>query len=90
MRERYRFSVVGYVVMPEHVHLLISEPHIGDPSIVVQAVKLGFVRRVRTCPQNPTSRKERETWGTHLHRTISGSAGFMTSMYGVSGKKWRS
>jgi putative transposase len=53
MRERYRFGVVGYVVMPEHVHLLISEPRIGDPSIVVQAVKLGFVQRVRNGQQNP-------------------------------------
>jgi putative transposase len=30
MRVRYRFAVIGYVVMPEHVHLLISEPLIGD------------------------------------------------------------
>jgi len=47
MRERYHFGVVGYVVMPEHVHLLISEPQIGNPSTVVQAVKLGFTRRWR-------------------------------------------
>ena len=47
MRERYRFGVVGYVVMPEHVHILISEPQIGDPSTVVQAVKLGFTQRWR-------------------------------------------
>ena len=33
MRVRYRFAVIGYVVMPEHVHLLISEPLIRDPSI---------------------------------------------------------
>ena len=26
VRDRYGFSLVGYVVMPEHVHLLISEP----------------------------------------------------------------
>ena len=45
MRERYRFGVVGYVVIPEHVHLLISEPQIANPSTVVQAVKLGFVRQ---------------------------------------------
>jgi hypothetical protein len=25
-RQRYQFVVVGYVVMPEHFHLLISEP----------------------------------------------------------------
>ena len=60
MRERYRFGVVGYVVMPEHVHILISEPQIGDPSIVVQAVKLGFVQRVRN-GQNPhISRRTRD------------------------------
>src|SRR5579862_2328853 len=40
MRIRYRFAVIGYVVMPEHVHLLISEPLIGDPSKVVQAGKM--------------------------------------------------
>jgi hypothetical protein len=40
MRVRYRFAVIGYVVMPEHVHLLISEPLIGDPSKIIQAVKL--------------------------------------------------
>ena len=48
MRDRYRFGVVGYVVMPEHVHILISEPQIGNPSTVVQAVKLGFTQRWRT------------------------------------------
>jgi len=26
VRRRYRFVVVGYMVMPEHVHLLFSEP----------------------------------------------------------------
>jgi putative transposase len=45
MREKYRFAVIGYVVMPEHVHLLVSEPQLGNPSTVVQAVKLGFARR---------------------------------------------
>jgi putative transposase len=46
MRERYCFAVIGYVVMPEHVHLLISEPLIGDPSKAIQAVKLGVSRRL--------------------------------------------
>ena len=46
MRVRYRFAVIGYVVMPEHVHLLISEPLIGDPSKIVQAVKLSVSRRL--------------------------------------------
>ena len=46
MRPRYRFVVVGYVVMPEHFHVLMSEPRIGDPSKVIQAIKLGFSRRL--------------------------------------------
>src|SRR6202142_3840414 len=51
MRKRYQFVVVGYVVMPEHFHLLISEPVISEPrectpGTVMQALKLGFARRV--------------------------------------------
>ena len=38
-RRRYRFVVLGYVVMPEHFHLLLSEPQGGDPSKVMQVVK---------------------------------------------------
>jgi putative transposase len=50
MRVRYRFAVIGYVVMPEHVHLLISEPQIANPSTAMQAIKLGFVRRLSRVP----------------------------------------
>jgi putative transposase len=46
-RRRYRFVVVGYVVMPEHFHLLISEPELGDPSVVMKVVKQRFARMVR-------------------------------------------
>jgi putative transposase len=35
VRRRYRFVVVGYVAMPEHVHLLLSEPERGNPGTVV-------------------------------------------------------
>jgi len=46
VRQRYDFEVVGYVVMPDHIHLLISEPERGNPSRVMQALKQGFARRV--------------------------------------------
>jgi putative transposase len=46
MRNRYQFGVVGFVVMPEHVHLLMSEPLSGNVSSAIAAVKLGFARRV--------------------------------------------
>jgi REP-associated tyrosine transposase len=46
VRVGYGFIVVGYVVMPEHIHLLISEPERGNPSTVMQVLKQRFARRV--------------------------------------------
>jgi putative transposase len=40
MRKRYDFVVCGYVVMPEHVHLLVSEPKKALLSKAIQALKL--------------------------------------------------
>jgi putative transposase len=59
VRQRYEFVVVGYVVMPEHFHLLISEPVRANPSVVIQALKLAVVRRLF-----PTSPKTQEKLGT--------------------------
>ena len=39
IRSRHQFRLVGYVVMPEHVHLLISEPAVGNPSTAIMALK---------------------------------------------------
>ena len=46
VRRRYQFVLVGYVVMPEHIHLLVSEPERANPSVVMQALKQGFARRL--------------------------------------------
>jgi putative transposase len=40
MRIRYDFFVTGYVVMPEHVHLLIGEPKRAVLAKAIQALKL--------------------------------------------------
>jgi hypothetical protein len=47
VRDRDGFSLVGYVVMPEHIHLLISEPGKGAPSTVIQVLKQRVSRRLR-------------------------------------------
>ena len=47
VRTRYEFSLVGYVVMPEHIHLLISEPKVGTPSTVMQVLKQRVSRTLR-------------------------------------------
>src|ERR1700744_1675892 len=45
IRLRYELEVVGYVVMPEHVHVLLSEPCRGSLDVGVQALKLSVSRR---------------------------------------------
>jgi putative transposase len=47
VRNQYNFLLIGYVVMPEHVHLLISEPISGTPSTVLQMLKQRVSRRIR-------------------------------------------
>ncbi len=49
-RRRYVFHVLGYVVMPEHVHLLVSEPKRGTLDRVIQALKTSVSKR---SPQRP-------------------------------------
>ena len=50
VRLRYLFAVAGYVVMPEHVHLLVNEPGRGLLSRTVQALKLSVSMRGRERP----------------------------------------
>lgn len=47
IRQRYKFMLVGYVVMPNHVHLLISEPPKSTPSEVLKVLKQCVSRDLR-------------------------------------------
>jgi putative transposase len=47
VRCEYEFLLVGYVVMPEHIHLLISEPRKGTPSTVLQMLKQRVSKKLR-------------------------------------------
>jgi putative transposase len=49
VRSRHGFALLGYVVMPEHVHLLISEPRTGTPSKVLQVLKQSVSRDSDLC-----------------------------------------
>src|SRR6266496_1474758 len=44
-RRSYGFRVYGYVVMPEHVHLLVSEPEEEVLGTAIQALKISVARR---------------------------------------------
>jgi len=39
VRDRFDFALLGYVTMPEHFHLLMSEPKLGTPTTVMQVLK---------------------------------------------------
>src|SRR5271165_6484303 len=45
-RRSYRFDVIGYVVMPEHVHLLLTEPERSTLAAAVQALKQSASQRL--------------------------------------------
>jgi putative transposase len=47
VRKWYGFYVAGYVVMPEHVHLLITEPERAKLSLALQMLKQNVARQLR-------------------------------------------
>jgi putative transposase len=57
IRNKYRFVVLGYVVMPEHVHLLVNEPPRSTLNQVIKSIKLSVVLR----------RPERPFWQTRYY-----------------------
>jgi putative transposase len=59
VRKEYGFKLVGYVVMPEHVHLLISEPARGNPSTVLKTLKQRVSRQLRRKPRRSVSAAQR-------------------------------
>ena len=46
MRRRFALCVYGYVIMPEHVHVLLSEPQRALLSDAVHYLKLSFAKRL--------------------------------------------
>jgi putative transposase len=66
VRWRYQWVVIGYVVMPEHVHLLVSEPQHRPLATAIQALKLGFSRRLlaegRRLPEKSDRDKPSRVW----------------------------
>jgi putative transposase len=50
MRVRYRFFIIGYVVMPEHVHLLVGEPESASLSTAIHGLKLSVSKLLRQHP----------------------------------------
>ena len=69
--------VVGYVVMPEHVHLLVSEPGQKDLSVAIKALKQGVARRALRPMRRATPRVN---CSARMRRGGYGKLAFTTSM----------
>ena len=53
VRQQYGLCVYGYVVMPEHVHLLVNEPEHGTLAQAMQSLKQGVARRLALRAADP-------------------------------------
>jgi putative transposase len=50
IRRKYEFVVAGYVIMPEHVHLLVNEPKLCPLDQAIEAIKLSVTLRRKQRP----------------------------------------
>src|SRR5215469_18078374 len=51
MRRRFTMCIYSYVVMPEHVHLLVNEPERAVLADAMHFLKLAFAKRLSAVPQ---------------------------------------
>ena len=86
VRAKYGFALVGYVVMPEHVHLLIGEPKSGDPSTVIHSLKLRVSKRMRRRARETSAGQRCFRFADTPGIPAFGNLGFMTSTSGAPRK----
>jgi putative transposase len=71
----YAFELYGYVLMPEHVHLLVKEPSATPLATAIQALKVSVAKRSPQRPfwlpryydRNIRNRSEREDVLEYIH-----------------------
>jgi putative transposase len=51
VRKRYGLVIAGYVLMPEHVHLLLGEPSVANLATALQVLKQKTSRRLKKLGQ---------------------------------------
>jgi putative transposase len=82
VRTQKRFVLLGFVVMPEHVHLLVSEPEEDNLSVALQILKQQVARTLLRRPR----REFKGQWKLGFvvgRRGISGSGVSTLSMCGA-------
>ena len=87
VRRWYGFWLIGYVVMPEHVHLLLSEPERKNLALVLQMLKQMVCRKLRSRPWVARIAKRRAGM---FSRSLSGKHAITISTSGASKSASRS
>ena len=78
-RQRFELRIYGFVVMPEHVHLLLSEPDQGLLATAIQSLKLAVAKSVPALgvrPEEPS-----RFWQTRYYdRNVRGHDEFVEKL----------
>jgi putative transposase len=78
-RRRFEMYVFGYVVMPEHVHLLVSEPTVGLLSSFMQILKSKVIFHARR--QNAKTGDIQHFWQErYFDHNVRNHDGFVTQL----------
>ena len=72
MRRQFQMRIYGYVVMPEHVHLLVSEPEQGTLADAMHSLKLSFSKRARILTRAQVSVQPKDANLGHQHQQALG------------------
>jgi putative transposase len=80
LRVKFRFGVIGYVVMPDHFRLLMREPEVDTAAHAIEVLEARYRRRY-----NSSARSDEQVWESRFSDThILGSeatVGTLTSMH---------
>ena len=64
LRVKFRFTIVGYVVMPDHFRLLMREPEIDTAANAVEMLQARYRRRY-----NSSARSDEQVWESRFSDT---------------------
>ncbi|KAA6455569.1 transposase [Acidobacteria bacterium AB60] len=79
VRRRLRFRVFAYVVMPEHVHLLVNEPEVATVAAMMQLLKTKVALRART--KIAQGEERMPFWqDRYFDHNVRNHAGFVTQL----------
>jgi REP element-mobilizing transposase RayT len=66
LRVKFRFAIVGYVVMPDHFRLLMREPEIDTAANAVEMLEARYRRRYNTSARSDEQVWERRSSDAHI------------------------